>query len=170
MEQIFFLVHEKKNRVVQKNLLVHKKKYRVGKNFKIVKRSCSLNRYYRVLRFSFERKFDKTNFISPKRTPPKSPHRLGLKHGGTYGVPKVQLYIIKNTQIIAFLNSNLLLLHCYYFILFEQHLNVLITKKLLIYHAHFWRIIRFLTQNWQLKENYRNPPYTRAYLKPMYKK
>ena len=25
-----------------------KKKYRVGKNFKIVKRSCSLNRYYRV--------------------------------------------------------------------------------------------------------------------------
>jgi hypothetical protein len=28
-----------------------KKKYRVGKNFKIVKRSCSLNRYYRVLRF-----------------------------------------------------------------------------------------------------------------------
>jgi hypothetical protein len=25
-----------------------KKKYRVEKNFKIVKRSCSLNRYYRV--------------------------------------------------------------------------------------------------------------------------
>ena len=47
MEQIFFLVHEKKNRVVQNFFLVHEKKYRVGKNFKIVKRSCSLNRYYR---------------------------------------------------------------------------------------------------------------------------
>ena len=48
MEQNFFLVHEKKNRVVQIFFLVHEKKYRVGKNFKIVKRSCSLNRYYRV--------------------------------------------------------------------------------------------------------------------------
>jgi hypothetical protein len=28
-----------------------KKKYRVGKNSKIVKRSCSLNRYYRVTIF-----------------------------------------------------------------------------------------------------------------------
>ena len=34
---------------------------------------------YEILRSSFERKFDKTNFISPKRTPPKSPHRLGLR-------------------------------------------------------------------------------------------
>jgi hypothetical protein len=33
---------------------------------------------YEMLRSSFDRKFDKTNFISPKRTPPKSPHRLGL--------------------------------------------------------------------------------------------
>ena len=33
---------------------------------------------YEILRSSFERKFDKTNFISLKRTPPKSPHRLGL--------------------------------------------------------------------------------------------
>ena len=32
-----------------------------------------------MLRSSLERQFDKTNFISPKRTPPKSPHRLGLK-------------------------------------------------------------------------------------------
>jgi hypothetical protein len=27
---------------------------------------------------SLEQKFDNTNFISPKRTPPKSPHRLGF--------------------------------------------------------------------------------------------
>ena len=33
-----------------------KKKYRVGKNSKIVKRSCSLNRYYRVIGFSIIRK------------------------------------------------------------------------------------------------------------------
>ena len=32
-----------------------------------------------MLRSSLERQFDKTNFISPKRTPPKSPHHLGLK-------------------------------------------------------------------------------------------
>ena len=31
-----------------------------------------------MLRSSLERKFDKTNFISLKRTPPKSPHLLGL--------------------------------------------------------------------------------------------
>ena len=33
---------------------------------------------YEILRISFERKFDKTNFISLKRTPPKSPHQIGL--------------------------------------------------------------------------------------------
>ena len=31
------------------------------------------------------------------------------------------------------------------------------SKKLIIYNAHFWRIIRFLTQNWQFKEKYKNP-------------
>ena len=31
-----------------------------------------------MLRSSLERQFDKTNFISPKRTPPKSPHCLGI--------------------------------------------------------------------------------------------
>ena len=36
---------------------------------------------YEILRSSFERKFDKTNFISPKKTPPKSPCVLRLiKH------------------------------------------------------------------------------------------
>ena len=35
-EAKFFLVHEKKNKVVQKFFLVHEKKYRVEKNFKIV--------------------------------------------------------------------------------------------------------------------------------------
>ena len=34
-----------------------------------------------MLRSSLERQFDKTNFISPKRTPPKSPHHLGLTEG-----------------------------------------------------------------------------------------
>ena len=39
---------KKKIRVVKKFHLVHLKKFRVVKNFKIVKRSCSLNKYYRV--------------------------------------------------------------------------------------------------------------------------
>jgi hypothetical protein len=33
---------------------------------------------YETFTSSLERKFDKTNFISPKSTPPKSPHLLGL--------------------------------------------------------------------------------------------
>ena len=71
------------------------------------------------------------------------------------GVSKVQLHIIKNTQIIGFLNSHLPLLHCYCLILFEQHLNVSITNKTLKFiMLIFWRIIRFLTKNWQLKEKY----------------
>ena len=50
MEQKFHLVHEKKIRVEQKFHLVHEKKDQGGKkNFKIVKRPCSLNRYYRVV-------------------------------------------------------------------------------------------------------------------------
>ena len=32
-----------------------------------------------LLRSSFERKFDKINFVSPKKTPPKSPQFLGLR-------------------------------------------------------------------------------------------
>ena len=39
---------------------------------------------YKTLRSSFEGEFNRTNFISPKRTPPKSPHRLGLKIVGFY--------------------------------------------------------------------------------------
>jgi hypothetical protein len=35
---------------------------------------------YEILRSSFEREFDKTDFISRKRTPPKSPHCLGLMY------------------------------------------------------------------------------------------
>ena len=34
----------------------------------------------KILRSSSERQFNMTNFISPKRTPPKSPHRLGLSN------------------------------------------------------------------------------------------
>ena len=34
-----------------------------------------------MLRSSFKRKFDETNIISPKRTPPKSPNCLGLSLG-----------------------------------------------------------------------------------------
>ena len=52
MEQKFHLVHEKKIRVVKKFHLVHEKKFRMVKIFKIVKRSCSLNSYYRVLTFT----------------------------------------------------------------------------------------------------------------------
>ena len=47
-----------------------KKKFRVVKNFKIVKRSCSLNRYYRVCEFckqiflfSFEPKNERNVFL-----------------------------------------------------------------------------------------------------------
>ena len=56
VEQKFRLVREKKIRVEQKFHLVDEKK-RSGwcKNFKIVKRSCSFNRYYRVMCF-FDRK------------------------------------------------------------------------------------------------------------------
>ena len=46
---------------------------------KVSKVSWTSQLSYEMLRSSFERKFDKTNFISPKRTPPKSPHRLGLR-------------------------------------------------------------------------------------------
>ena len=59
---------------------------------KVSKVSWTSQLSYEILRSSFERKFDKTNFISPKRTPPKSPHRLGLR-----------LYIIKvSLDIMAF--------------------------------------------------------------------
>jgi hypothetical protein len=41
-----------------------KKKYRVGKNFKIVKRSCSLNRYYRVFKGgNYSRKYGMLNYV-----------------------------------------------------------------------------------------------------------
>ena len=55
-----------------------------------------------VLRSSFERKFDKTNFISPKRTPPKSPHRLGLTYMSTKKVvskPQMSLVASSNMHI-----------------------------------------------------------------------
>ena len=45
---------------------------------KLSKVSWSSKFPYEILRSSFVRKFDRTNIISPKRTPPKSPHRLGL--------------------------------------------------------------------------------------------
>ena len=41
---------------------------------------------YEILRSSLERKFDKTNFISPKKTPPKSPCVLGLKTPGAISI------------------------------------------------------------------------------------
>ena len=44
-----------------------------------------------MLRSSLEREFDKTNFISPKRTPSKSPHRLGLSlQGCGISMPKIR--------------------------------------------------------------------------------
>ena len=46
---------------------------------KVSKVSWTSQVSYEILRSSLERKFEETNFISPKRTPPKSPHRLGLK-------------------------------------------------------------------------------------------
>ena len=45
---------------------------------KLSKVSWTSQLSYEIHRSSFERKFDKTNFISPKRTTPKSPDRLGL--------------------------------------------------------------------------------------------
>ena len=45
---------------------------------KVSKGSWTSQLFYEILKSSFERKFDKTNFISPKRTPPKIPHHLGL--------------------------------------------------------------------------------------------
>ena len=48
-------------------------------SIKVSKVSWKSQFLYKILRSSLERKFDKTNFISPKRTPPKSLHLLGLK-------------------------------------------------------------------------------------------
>ena len=45
---------------------------------KVSKVSWTSQLSYEILRSSFERKFDKTNFISPKSTPSKSPGLLGL--------------------------------------------------------------------------------------------
>ena len=45
---------------------------------KVSKVSWTSQLSYEILRSSFERKFDKANFISPKRTPPKSSHCLGF--------------------------------------------------------------------------------------------
>ena len=47
---------------------------------KVLKVSWTSQLSYEILRSSFERKFDKKNFISPKRTPLKSPHQIGLKY------------------------------------------------------------------------------------------
>ena len=49
---------------------------------KLSKVSWTSQLSYEILRSSFKRKFDKTNFISPKRTPPKSTHHLGLSFVG----------------------------------------------------------------------------------------
>ena len=46
---------------------------------KVSKVSWTSQLSYEILRSSLERKFDKTNFISQKSTPPKSPGLLGLK-------------------------------------------------------------------------------------------
>ena len=46
---------------------------------KVSKVSWTSQLSYELLRSSFKIKFDKTNFISPKKTPPKSPQFLGLK-------------------------------------------------------------------------------------------
>ena len=54
-------------------------RYTLTLKAKVSKVSLTSQLSYEILRSSFKRKFDKTNFISPKRTPPKSPHRLGLK-------------------------------------------------------------------------------------------
>ena len=45
---------------------------------KVLKVSSTSQLSYEILRSSLERKFDKTNFISPKKTPPKSPCVLEL--------------------------------------------------------------------------------------------
>ena len=51
---------------------------------KVSKVSWTSQLSYELLRSSFERKFDKTNFVSPKKTPPKSPQFLGLNHVLTF--------------------------------------------------------------------------------------
>ena len=48
---------------------------------KVPKVSWTSQLLYETLRSSLEQKFGKTNFISPKGTPPKSPHLLGLTSG-----------------------------------------------------------------------------------------
>ena len=60
---------------------------------KVSKVSWTSQLSYEILRSSFERKFDKENFISPKRTPPKSPGLLGLKQ------PKIDCLVTKKIWI-----------------------------------------------------------------------
>ena len=55
---------------------------------KVSKVSWTSQLSYEILRSSFERKFDKTNFISPKRTPPKSPHQIGLSYRNLSYLPE----------------------------------------------------------------------------------
>ena len=59
---------------------------------KVSKVSWTSQLSYEILRSSLERKFDKTNFISPKSTPPKSLHLLGLRK---YSMALCSLYSLK---------------------------------------------------------------------------
>ena len=67
---------------------------------KVSKVSWTSQLSYEILRSSFERKFDKTNFISPKRTPPKSPHQIGLNQHFNL---KNQRNWIKQVLMLSFL-------------------------------------------------------------------
>ena len=53
---------------------------------KVRKVSCTSQLSYELLRFSFERKFDKTNFVSPKKLLPKAlrSKRVKLRFACTY--------------------------------------------------------------------------------------
>ena len=50
---------------------------------------------YEILRFSFERKFDKTNFISSKKTPLKSPCVLGFRD-----MESSQVYLTRTMVVV----------------------------------------------------------------------
>ena len=69
---------------------------------KVSKVSCTSQLSYELLRFSFERKFDKTNFVSPKKTPPKSSQFLGLKNSPCFLISRTIFKKFENTELVEF--------------------------------------------------------------------
>ena len=91
---------------------------------KVSKVSWTSQLSYEILRSLFERKFYKTNFISPKKTPPKSPHLLGF-----------------NSRIRCFLKAKTPKMRC---MLLEKGLHpiVIYNTPVWCFHVRIWRSVQ----------------------------